>query len=67
MTNCLLFSGIKNRRQAPGMALTLWQIWLAAGLITLAPACLPESSGEADGETARPAVPGEAGLTMVGR
>ena len=49
------------------MALTLWQIWLAVGLITPAPACFPESSGEADGETASPAVPGEAGLTVEGR
>lgn len=58
MTNCLLFSGIKNRQQAPGMPLTLWQIWLAVRLITPAPACFPDSSGEADGETASPTVPG---------
>lgn len=49
------------------MALKLWQIWLAAGLITPAPACVLESSGEADGETASPVVLGDAGLTAVGR
>lgn len=67
VTNCLLFSGIKNRERAPGMALTLRQIWLAAALITLAPVCFPESSGEADGQTASPVVLKEAELTTMER
>lgn len=62
MKKCLLFSGIKNRRRAPGMALKLWQIWLVAGLITPAPACFLESCGEADGAAASPAVPGDGEL-----
>lgn len=49
------------------MALTLQQIWLVAGLITLAPVCFPESSGEADGETARPVILKKTELTTMER
>lgn len=54
MKNCLHFSGIKNSRLAPGMALTLCQVWLAAALITAAPESSPEGSAPADGEPASP-------------